>query len=215
MYLVSVNRGKAEPIKAKRSGLSGIFKKPQDGPVAILESGLEGDTICDTKHHGGPDQAIYVYGSADYAWWSAELGFELEPGTFGENLTISEFESASAQIGDRFKIGEVILEITAPRIPCATLSARMGDRSFLKRFRAAERPGAYCRVIQPGTVQAGDPVEFIPTDQPLVGLIESFRYFFEPDGKIETVRRFLAAPIAIRDRQEKEEYLAHLLAQSK
>lgn len=212
MYLVSVNCGKAEPIKAKRSGVTGIFKKPQTGPVPILKLGLEGDIVCDKKNHGGPDQAVYVYSSADYAWWSAELGFDLEPGTFGENLTISEFESAATQIGDRFKIGDVILEITSPRIPCATLSARMGESTFLKRFRAAERPGVYCRVIQTGSVQAGDPVEYIPTSEPLVSTIESFRYFFEPDGKIETVRRHLAAPIAIRDRKDKEAYLEKLLS---
>ena len=96
MELISANRGQATPLDyAKSSGITGIFKQPVTGPVQITALGLVDDTICDTENHGGVDQAIYLYGTIDYAWWAGELGTPLAPGTFGENLTISELESAN------------------------------------------------------------------------------------------------------------------------
>ena len=142
MHILSINIGSARTIgNANVSGQTGIYKLPVAGPVQVTADGLADDAIVDTKNHGGPDQAVYVYGGADYAWWAAELGRELAPGTFGENLTICDLESAALAIGDRLHIGGVILEVTAPRIPCWKLAQRMGDPGFVKRFRAAERPG--------------------------------------------------------------------------
>ena len=148
MHILSINIGATRTIgNANVSGQTGIYKLPVAGPVQVTADGLADDAIVDTRNHGGPDQAVYVYGGADYAWWAAELGRELAPGTFGENLTISDLESAALAIGDRLHVSGVILEVTAPRIPCWKLAQRMGDPGFVKRFRAAERPGAYCRVI--------------------------------------------------------------------
>lgn len=213
MQLISVNIGKAQRIEnAKSSGQTGIYKQPTTGPVHITSLGLVGDTICDTKHHGGVDQAVYVYSTADYAWWSQTVGKELLPGTFGENLTITELESASAHVGDRLHMGSVVLEVTSPRIPCVTLAARMGDPTFAKQFRRAERPGLYCRVIQEGYVQAGDSVNFQPYTGETIAVIEFFRDFYAPDTSEATLRRYLQAPIAIRDRVEKEAKLAKVLA---
>ena len=142
MQLLNVNIGKEQSIQnAKSSGKTGIFKQPQSKPVRVTALGLEGDAIVDKKNHGGRDQAVYVYGAADYNWWSRELGRTLDPGTFGENLTISALESAGYAVGDRFQVGKVVLEVTAPRIPCVTLAARMGNSQFVKRFLAAGRPG--------------------------------------------------------------------------
>lgn len=212
MQLISVNIGHSRAMKAKSVGHTGIFKLPSDGPVPITAEGLSGDVICDTESHGGVDQAVYVYGAPDYAWWSESLGQDLAPGTFGENLTITELESARLNIGDRLHIGSVILEVTAPRIPCVTLATRMGDPAFPKRFRAAERPGLYCRVIEAGSVQVGDAVELEPYPGEGVPAIELFRDYFAPDDQETTIRRHLAAPIAIRARVEKEEQLQKVLA---
>lgn len=213
MKLLSVNVGRLSPLQVgKATRQTGIFKQATAAPVAVTDQGLTNDAIGDAKHHGGPDQAVYVYGGADYAWWSAELGADLEPGTFGENLTIGDLESSRFAVGDRLHIGEVVLEVTAPRIPCSTLAARMGNPAFAKRFRAAERPGLYCRVIRPGWVQAGDNVTAVPYGAETVSILEMFRDFYEPDLTPETLRRYLAAPIAIRDRLEKEERLAELNA---
>lgn len=216
MELISANRGQATPLDhAKSSGITGIFKQPVAGPVPITALGLVDDAICDTENHGGVDQAIYIYGTIDYAWWEGELGRALAPGTFGENLTIRDLESANIAVGDRFTIGACILEVTAPRIPCVTLARRMDDPTFVKRFRAAERPGLYCRVIQEGTVQSGDAVHYTPYAGERIPAIELFRNFYDNKPTVTTLRRHLAAPIAIRDRQAKEQQLAELLAAGK
>lgn len=212
MRLTSVNVGSVQPIqRAKSSGVTGIYKLPTLEPVQVTSLGLAGDAICDKKHHGGDDQAVYVYGVDDYAWWSATLGRDLGPGTFGENLTITNLQSARCAIGDRLHIDNVILEVTAPRIPCATLAARMGEPEFVKRFRHAERSGLYCRVIQPGAVQAGNRVRLEPFAGETVGVLEMFREFYQPDESEATLRRYLAAPIAIRDRKVKQARLEKLL----
>ena len=106
MRLVSVNLGQVRPIQgAKSSGNTGIYKIPTTEAVQIGPMGLAGDAICDTENHGGVDQAVYIYGAPDYAWWSRTLGYELGPGTFGENLTIAGLESAHMLIGDHLSLG--------------------------------------------------------------------------------------------------------------
>ncbi len=212
MHLLSINIGTARPIDETRPfDQTGIFKLPVAGPISITREGLPGDAILSTRHHGGPDQAVYVYGGADYDWWAAELGQPLAPGTFGDNLTISDLESATLTIGDRLHIGDVVLEVTAPRIPCDTFARRMGDPHFVQRFHAAERPGCYCRVIRPGEIEAGQPVTLAPYAEEPVALIEVFRDYYKPDRSPAAIRRFLAAPLAIRARAAKERQLRESL----
>ncbi len=210
MHLISVNIGKARAFRAK-SGQSGIVKLPSEGPVRVTRNGLLGDAICDTENHGGVDQAVYVYGASDYAWWSETLGKELHPGTFGENLTVTDIATASLQIGDKLHVGSVVLEVTAPRIPCVTLVARMDDPAFAKRFRQAERPGVYCRVLQEGHIQVGDVVTLYPYEGETVSSLELFQDFFKPQLDEATLRRHLAAPIDVRGRAAKEAELQKLL----
>jgi MOSC domain-containing protein YiiM len=186
---------------------TGIFKFPTNEAVRVTKLGLEGDVIVSKKHHGGPDQAVYVYGVADYEWWSNELGREILPGTFGENLTISELESAQFNIGDYLHIEEVTLQVTAARIPCGTFATRMNDPQWVKRFRSAERPGLYCRVIQEGFVKAGDPVSVERYTGETISILDMFREFYNKNKSEESLRRHLDAPIAIRARRaiEKEQ----------
>jgi MOSC domain-containing protein YiiM len=213
MQVTSVNIGQQQSLQnGSRKEITGIFKLPTSGSVAVTSIGLQGDVICDSKHHGGPDQAIYIYGAADYAWWSGELGYEVIPGTFGENLTISELESASFWIGDRLKIGDVVLEVSAPRIPCGTLAARVGDPKFVKRFRQAERPGLYCRVIQPGMVQIGATVSIEKVVMESISVIEVFRAYYEKEKGEHLLRRHLNAPVAIRIRDELEPLYQKMIA---
>lgn len=215
MRVTAVNVGKARPIaNAKSSGVTGIFKEPQSGPVAIGLLGLARDSICDTENHGGPDQAVYVFGTPDYAWWERELGRTLDAGTFGENLTISGLESAVFSLGDRLRVGPVLLEVTGARIPCVTLAARMGDPAFVKRFRFAERPGLYCRVIETGEVQAGDPVSVAPTQGPTENVITRFREFYAGKQSADRMRYLLTLPIDIRSRTYYEQELTKLTAAS-
>jgi len=210
MQLLSVNIGHERTQQnGTKVETTGIYKLPTNEAVEIKTLGIQSDFIASKKHHGGPDQAIYVYGAADYDWWSKELNRELAPGTFGENLTISDLESAQFNIGDRLHIGAVILEVTAPRIPCGTFAARMEDSKFVKRFREAERPGLYCRVIQEGVVKNGDSVrkEKTAENAPLA-LNEVFREYYNKDKTEEALRRYLTAPIAARLRAQVEDDLA-------
>lgn len=212
MRLTSVNIGRERTFQHNdKTFTSGIYKEPVHGPAQINTLGLDGDVIKNGKHHGGVDQAVYIYGSADYDWWASELDLEITPGTFGENLTISGLESADFQIGDRLKIGNVILEVTAPRIPCGTFAARMGDSGFAKKFRQAERPGLYCRVIQLGQVEAGQKVTVERHKGETVSILESYRDHYDPDESETGLRRFLAAPIDIRTRKDLEAKLNALL----
>ncbi len=208
MRLLSVNVGRAELLPGTREPRTGIMKRPQAKPVRINRLGLADDAICNTRHHGGPDQAVYLYGQPDYDWWSATLDHELPPGTFGENLTVADMASASIHIGDRFTIGAVVLEVTSPRIPCATLAARMGDKRFVKQFTKAERPGVYCRVMQEGEVRAGDAVVHDAYEGERVGVLELFRTFNRRDLDTKTIRRYLAVPMHHKERAVLEEMLA-------
>jgi MOSC domain-containing protein YiiM len=214
MNLISVNIGQKQTLQRRgRIQETGIFKVPTAESVRVTRLGLENDFIVSKKHHGGPDQAIYVYAATDYAWWAKQLGKELAPGMFGENLTISESESARFNVGDYLHIDDVILQITAPRIPCSTFAARMQDPQWVKKFRHAERPGLYCRVIQEGSVKVGDSVSVEKyTGEPLT-IIEMFRDYYDNNKSEETIRRHLNAPIAIRARKDIEKELRERFAQ--
>jgi MOSC domain-containing protein YiiM len=214
MQLISINIGKARTQQQKdHVETTGIYKLPVDEPVAIKSLGIEQDVICDTKNHGGPDQAVYVYGGADYAWWSKELGKELVPGTFGDNLTISELESAQFNIGDFLHIGEVTLQVTAPRIPCSTFAARMDDPQWVKKFRRAERPGLYCRVVKEGVVRTDASVSVERYTGETISIVQMYRDYYDKNKSEETLRRHLKAPIAIRARKDIEEEVDKLTIQ--
>lgn len=158
-----------------------IDKRPVAGAVTVGERGLQGDRQCDTRHHGGPDKALYAYAGEDTAWWAAKLDREIPPGLFGDNLTTAGLDVTSARIGERWRIGGpdgILVEVRMPRTPCDNFSARMGDPDFHKRFLAAGRLGAYLKVIETGSVAAGDSivVQTRPDHELTVG-----RYFGPPD----------------------------------
>ena len=170
---------------------SAIWKTPVDGRVSVRGVNLEGDEQADRRIHGGPDQAVYAYGAGELRAWEAELDRSVPPGTFGENLTIEGLEVSDARVGDRWAIGTTVLEAVQPRVPCAKLAFRMGDRAFLKRFAQAGRPGAYLRIVQEGELGAGDPVEVVRRADHDVTMRLMFRaYLLEP----ELAPRLLEAP---------------------
>jgi MOSC domain-containing protein YiiM len=212
MNILSVNLGQERILQRKgRVERTGIFKIPTSEPVWLSTLGLQNDVIISQKHHGGPDQAVYVYGTADYEWWIKELGKELVPGTFGENLTIEELESVQFNIGDYLHVGVVTLQVTAPRIPCKTFAARMEDPLWVKKFRHAERPGLYCRVIKEGFVRAGDAVSVEHYPGETISILQMFRDYYDRNKSEETLRRQLNAPIAIRARMDLEKDLQNLI----
>lgn len=142
-------------------GRTGIDKRPVDGPVLLTADGVQGDTICHTKHHGGPDQAVYAYAVDDLAFWAAELGQVFRPGGVGENLTVSGVDCTGAVLGERWQVGGAVLQVRSTRTPCRVFASFRGVPDLVKRFIAAGRPGAYLAVERPGPVRAGDTVELL------------------------------------------------------
>lgn len=210
MQITSVNIGKPETIiQHNQSMKTGICKQPVSGAVHITELGLEGDSIVDTKHHGGADQAVYAYSEDDYAWWTAETGRDFHAGLFGENLTIKGLPG-DLYIGDRLLIGDLVLEATSARIPCRTLATRMADRGFGLTFRRAERPGIYFRVLNPGAVSSGDSVTLVEGGDGTVTVLDLFRFAFATTHDADQLRRYLDAPLAERVRAKIEGKLANL-----
>lgn len=162
------------------------------------------------KNHGGPDQAVYLYSRADYDWWEAELDRQLPSGTVGENLTVSDFGPGELRPGDRLRIGTVLLELTSPRIPCAVFAHHLGEPRWVKRFTAAERPGPYARVLEPGEFSVGDSIERTSAGERRPTMLESFRLHYDRDAPAEAIERALEAPISIRERMSLEQRLRRL-----
>jgi MOSC domain-containing protein YiiM len=162
--VVSVNV--ATPVDAPwagRPGRTAIHKRPVDGPVRVHELGLEGDQVANTKHHGGPFQAVYAFAQEDLDTWSERLGEPVRPGVFGENLTTTGLDVNEAVLGEVWRIGTAVLSPCEIRIPCNTFKAWLGREGFdstgwLKRFAADNRPGPYLRVLEPGVLRAGDEI---------------------------------------------------------
>jgi len=166
-------------------GVTAIDKRPVEGPVKVHKLGLHGDVQADRANHGGEDQALYAYSQDDADYWSGELGRELAPGFFGENLRVTGTETTGAVIGERWRIGlDVELEVTSPRVPCATFQRAIGEPQWVKRFTQAGRVGTYLRVIRAGTISAGDHIHrtFIPKHGVTVG-----QWFSEPTAELVQV----------------------------
>jgi MOSC domain-containing protein YiiM len=146
-------------------GTTAIDKRPVDGPVRVRVLGLHGDVQADRADHGGPDKALYAYADEAAQQWVAELGREVGPGAFGENLRTRGVDVDGAEIGERWRIGAgddaVEVEVTMPRTPCATFARYLGEARWLRRFTDRGLSGAYLRVLGTGTVGAGDAVEVV------------------------------------------------------
>jgi len=181
--VLSVNVGRAELTEHSSIGVTGIDKRPVKDPVDVrapgskrdgLGSGLVGDMICDRRHHGGDDQAVYAYAREDLDTWVTAFGRPLGNGCFGENLTTEQLDLTGAFIGERWRIGDVlVLEVSCPRIPCRTFAGWLGEHGWIETFTRAVRPGAYLRVIEPGQVQHGDPIAVVhrPEHDVTIGLV--------------------------------------------
>ena len=158
----SVNVGTPREIRWRgRTVTTAIWKSPVPGRARVRGVNVDGDEQANKEAHGGVDKALYAYAAEDLDWWAEQLGRELVAGSFGENLTIRGVEVSAAVVGERWRAGEVLLEVAQPRIPCFKLGIRMGSQRFPRQFAAAGRPGAYLRVLAEGAIAAGDPVEAV------------------------------------------------------
>ncbi|WP_043440483.1 MOSC domain-containing protein [Arthrobacter sp. L77] len=141
------------------TGVTAIDKRAVVGPVDVHPLGLTGDIQASRKHHGGPTKALYAYSQEDADFWAAQLGRDVTPGLFGENLRVAGVDASNAVIGERWSVGEqVVLEVTMPRTPCVNFARYLGEKSWVKRFSEANRVGTYLRVVVKGSITAGDAI---------------------------------------------------------
>ncbi|QYC39755.1 6-N-hydroxylaminopurine resistance protein [Nonomuraea coxensis DSM 45129] len=192
MRIISVNVGVAIAAEwAGRLRRTAIDKQPAGDRVPVRPEGLAGDERADLKHHGSSDQAVYAYAREDYDWWQERLGRDLRNGRFGENLTTSGVDVNGAVIGERWRIGGTLLEVTGPRTPCVVFRNWMDEPGWVKRFTEAGRPGAYLRVVETGDVGAGDDVRIVARPEHGVTVSD---WFLARHGDEDALRRVLTLP---------------------
>ena len=190
--IISVNTGAVRDLViGGRPDRSAIDKRPAAVPVLAGRLGLSGDEHGDTENHGGPEQAVYAYTREDLDWWTEQLGRELPSGAFGENVTTAGIDVSAALIGETWRMGQAVVQVTSPRIPCETFKAWTGEDHWVKRFAAAGRPGAYLRVLTEGELAAGDDVEVLARPEQRVTLAESMEAYY---GHADLMRKLLTVP---------------------
>lgn len=191
--IVSVNIGGDKA--ASWAGLlkrTAIDKRPVASAVQVSVLGLAGDEQSDKVSHGGPDQAVYAYAREDLDWWQARLGRELRDGMFGENITTEGLDLNNAVIGETWRFGGVVVQVTAPRIPCVVFRNWMDQAGWIKAFREYGRPGPYLRVCQPGMLRAGDPIQLLSRPQDSVTVTGAMEAFYLRD--VDVIRRMTDVP---------------------
>jgi MOSC domain-containing protein YiiM len=181
---VCVSGAELLPLPGRRPNRTGIDKRPVAGRVAVHPLGLDGDVQVNRKHHGGEGQAVYAYGQEDADFWAAELGRDLPPGRFGENLRMSGVDLTGALLGEQWRIGTTLLEVTAPRIPCANFARFWDEPQLVRRFTVHGATGAYLRVLEPGDLGAGDPVEVVFRPDHGVTTGAAFRIFTTQKARV-------------------------------
>ncbi|HLZ26667.1 MAG TPA: MOSC domain-containing protein [Chloroflexota bacterium] len=195
--VLSVNVGSPRTFEtARRAVTSGIWKSPVVGRVRARGVNLDGDAPADRVNHGGPHKAIYAYATEDLAFWEHHLGRQLEPGAFGENLTTVGIDPNAALIGERWAIGSSVLEVSEPRSPCYKLGLRHADPTLVRAFVAAQRPGAYLRIIQAGDIGAGDSIEVVWRPDHDVTICLAFQAWLVDRSLVSRLRRAPQLPPA-------------------
>jgi MOSC domain-containing protein YiiM len=193
MKLLSVNVSLPKEVPHGRETVStGIFKEPVGGRIMLRTTNLDGDGQADLENHGGVDRAAYAYSIENYDHWRRELGRdEFAFGQFGENFTVEEMVEDDIHIGDVFRVGDALVEVSQPRPPCFKLGIKMGMAGFPKLFLASGRVGFYLRVLEEGEVGARDAFERVESDPEQVSVREMSRLlFFEPEN-LEGAKRVL------------------------
>jgi MOSC domain-containing protein YiiM len=181
--LLTVNLGRSVAAEwAGDKGVTGIDKRPVSGKVRVDRYGLDGDRVLDDRVHGGLDQALYAYAHEDAQWWADELGRDIHPGNFGENLTTLGIDVTGAVIGEQWAVGPVVVEVSSPRFPCRVFAGFWHMPDLIKRFTARGLPGAYLRVVKPGEIAADDPIQVVHRPDHGVTIGVTFRALtLEPD----------------------------------
>jgi MOSC domain-containing protein YiiM len=196
MKLISLNVGLPRLTLYKGATINtGIFKQPVSGPVQLRTLNLDGDRQADLTVHGGLFKAVYGYPSEHYPFWREELpGIDLPWGTFGENFTTEGLFENELHIGDRLRLGTVILMVRQPRMPCYKLAAKFRRDDMIERFLRGGRSGFYFSVEQEGTVEAGESFEFLSREPEGVTIAEMNRLFVEEKYNRGLLDKAIATP---------------------
>lgn len=174
------------------TGVTAIDKRAVDGPVKVHPLGLTGDIQASRKHHGGPTKAVYAYSQDDADFWAGQLGREVTPGLFGENLRVAGIDASNAVIGERWRVGEqVVLEVTMPRTPCVNFARYLGETSWVRRFAEANRVGTYLSVVTKGSIGSGNTIRV--TDVPAHGVTAAQVYAGLDEGQARSLLDAAAA----------------------
>jgi MOSC domain-containing protein YiiM len=191
MRIVSVNVGVPRELSWDgKVAMSGIFKEPVTGPVAIRRLNLDGDQQADLTVHGGADKAVYGYPSEHYQYWQSELPeVAMGWGMFGENLTTEGMVETEVHVGDRFRVGSAELQVTGPRLPCYKLAMKFRRDDIIRRFLASGRTGFYFAVVTEGNVEAGNRVELVYRDDAGISISEVTRLYTDKHPNTELLRR--------------------------
>ena len=197
MQVVSVNVGLPKEMAWKgQMVMTGIFKEPVEGRVAVGRLNLEGDRQADLSVHGGPEKAIYAYPAEYYHFWREQFPeMDLPWGMFGENLTVEGLMDETVHIGDRFQVGSAHVVVTQPRVPCYKLGLKFGRDDILKRFLESGLTGFYFAVLKEGEVAAGDRITLLQRDEHQVKVADITRLYREDKYNLDLLRKVVAAEI--------------------
>lgn len=210
LELVSVNVGQPRPLGERRGQvvLSAIAKRPVTGDSLYLDTlNLEGDRQADLRVHGGRHKAVYAYPSEHWPRWSAELGREFGPASFGENLSTRGWLEHEVRLGDRWAWGAAILEVSQPRQPCFKLQMHTARDQVLRRMIATGRTGWYLRVLQPGRVPVGGPLRLIESQSDNLTILETHLLTFAdklPAAELEALLASAPLPADWRQRIQRQ-----------
>ena len=209
MKLLSVNVSEPKDVPYRGGTLrTGIYKQPVAGRLMMRTLNLDGDGQADLKAHGGPDKAVYAYPFEHYATWAHELGRDdLTYGQFGENLTVEGLLEDAVSIGDRYRIGSALVEVTQPRAPCFKLAHKMGLSDFAKTLTDARRTGFYLRVLEEGEVGAGDSIECVQAASDSMTIQQIFHLLYFDSHNVEAMARAAALPALATSWREAFEHM--------
>lgn len=171
---------------------TGIYKQPVNGVHRVGKMGLETDAQADLENHGGADKAVYAYSFENYLYWEQEMGRDLSAGTFGENFTVNGMPDDSVHIGDVFRCGEVLLQVTQPRVPCYKLGIKIGDAQFVGRFHHSGRVGFYLRVLEEGVIEADTAIHTVNRDPAGLNIQDAMLALTKGTRQQEIIARALA-----------------------
>lgn len=194
MKVISTNLGKSTTIQWNgKEEQTGIYKYPTQNGIQLLKEDVENDTVIDRKHHGGVTKACYVYSADQYPYWKKLYpDLEWDWGMFGENLTIEDLDESKLRIGDTYKLGTSLVQITQPREPCYKLGIRFNDQKIIKQFVQHNYPGSYIKILETGIVSPGDEMILISQSENRLTINQYYQFLFAKTKDPEIIKLILS-----------------------